>query len=784
MLKIIKIISSILCFLVLLYIILFVTLIYPNDSRVVPPQISTLNEIKEHRFRISSLFIDKLNFSMDISEEIYAKKLEDLAKTYPNHLGRKSTRFSSPFQSFLSAGSYPYFLEGKDAVLLPSNSKITIKPQASGKIYVDFSLISLFSTAQVKVSLNGTLLKSMDLNQASEVEKSDSFVFKNFTRYAFPDREVKGGQWQKHSLALEISEQDTISFHCTSEKEGCFLSEPSFWRDAKDSEKNRNVIFILVDTFRHDALQSKHAPFLQSLKQRSISFENAMGAGNMTSISTNALLSCQIPSKIGSLAFSYGMSAKAQNEYYKESKDSFSKALQKNGIKTAMIGNISIISEILGIGINHGFDQQISIEMEGYDSNHITREGVRWLEENGKDPFFLYLHYNSPHAPYRAPLYDVLASLGGFKSLSSQREFLLSLYQAEIRYIDRNLELLHKALQKLGLDKNTILIVNSDHGDAHELRTYTENEAGPAYTGSMFDHVGTLLYNDVLHVPLLISFPMQSVAYERTEYVSSLDIGPTILDMYGFGLKKPVWFDGLSLFSEEIKTRKVLGSEGEDQRAIFFKNRYKYMKSYASSDKRMTPAEGYFTYKSSIYIGEQLFDLSKDPEEKVNLANFDKALLSEARDLFDNYFSIHETAQLIIDSPQGAKIEISIDPSEKDSLESVYNLKSVGSKLLIDVPDEKRVVIPFKRIPKMLPSVKVSGTPLRVELTSLKLPIDVPIQRLPGEELDLDIVPLSKSPSAFLVKTRSDQAKQRKLSFGNSRFENIFKEWGYLNEEN
>ncbi len=508
-----------------------------------------------------------------------------------------------------------------------------------------------------------------------------------------------------------------------------------------------------------------------------------MGAGNMTAISANALLSCQKPSKLGPVAFSYGLSAADQNAFYTQEKSSFPAILQKHGIKTGMIGNVSIISEVLGIGVNHGFDEQISIEMESYDAPHITRAAIDWLQDNGHKPFFLYVHYNTTHAPYRAPLHDILATLNGLQSLESQRSFLLSLYQAEIRYVDRYLESLAKALHKLGLDQKTILVLNSDHGDAHELRTYSENEAGPAYRGSMFDHVGTLLYNDVLHVPLLISLPGLKKGKKIQEIVSGLDIGPTVLQF--FGLQIPKWCDGLPLLSATaLKERIVVGSEGYDQRAIFFKNRFKYTKSYASSEKRMTPASGYFTKNASIFIREQLFDLKIDPEEKVNLVQTHAELLQETRTAFRDYFDIRDGTELIIDAPAGEKVEVFISNNEIQNLAPVEKFKRNAENTVLEFSDTKRIVLHFYKAPRTIPTVRVGGKDIPLKFSSLRLPLHILPKDLPDEGIDLDSLSIGRTPAALFVKIRGDQSLQQKFSIGNKHFEKIFKDWGYLNDGN
>ncbi len=766
-----------------IYIALFVTVIYPDDSRIPKLQPVSLKKTNTSRVKISSFFTDAIDFTYTSPIDVYNSHTDSILNSYANHFTRQSARFHNPYQSYIAVGSYPYYLEGRDSILLLSDKKLTLSPKLEGDIDLDLGAVSIFSQAHLEIFHNSRKIHQTDLIAAGTPENSSSFVYKNFIRYLFPNRNIKGGTWANLSLRLHLEKNDTLTFICKTSSEGCFISEMSFWKQtAPTLNAPKNVVFILVDTLRYDAIHSKFAPFLKFFQSKSTSFENAMGAGNMTAISTNSLLSCQMPSKLGNIAFSYGLSAKDQNSYYSSGKTSFANHLQKHGIKTAMIGNISILSEILGIGVNHGFDEQISIEMEGYDTAHITHASMKWLEKNSSNPFFLYIHYNSTHAPYRAPLHDIFATLNGMRSFESQREFLLSLYQAEVRYVDRNLALLYETIKHLGLDQNTTIIINSDHGDAHELRSYFENEAGPPYIGAMFDHVGTLLYNDVLHVPLMISLPGQKVSRKVYETVTSLDIGPTILNL--FNIKVPEWCDGLSLLNlNKIKERNVVGAEGHDQRAIYFKNHFKYTKSYGSSEKRITYKTGYLTGQSKIFIKEQLFNLKNDPKETINLAETEPNLLEEAHSIFNSYFGINEWIDIVIDSPKKDDIEIYLRKTECDLLSKENKVSPSETECVLRYSNEKRVVLSFTKIPPTLPKIIIGGNLVKHRYLSMSLPLHLDLSQVPAEEINYDNIPLSLSPNVTVIKTRKDQAMQRKLTVGNTQFEKIFRDWGYLVEE-
>lgn len=762
--------------------LVYIFIVYPNDSRI-----SNLSDdlppIQGSWKKIASMFTTDMGFELNLSSKAYHKRLGKFAESYTNHIEWLSDRFHNPYQLYLAGGSHPHLIEGRDAVFLPSGARLTLRPTFVGDIRVEFASVALKTEAVLSVQVNDKKVRELHLPKVPPPEDPNSLRYKIFTRYGFPDRMPHTGVWQTHSLELSFRENDTLTFFCESNEDTCFLSDVTFLT-GKAGQKSQNVILILVDTLRYDALLGEHAEFLNRVRMKSLDFVNAVGAGNMTSISTNALLSCQRPTELEGVAFSYGVSKQDQENFYKKRRASFPELLRGHGVTTAAIGNLSIISDILGIGVDHGFDEEISIETEGYDTAQITRAAQHWLGQNGDRPFFLYLHYNSPHAPYRAPLKDVLATFKGWKSISSLRNMLLSLYQAEIRYVDRYLDKLLRTLDDLRLKDHTTVIVTSDHGDHHEIRTFSDNRAGEAYTGSTFDH-GETLTNDEIHVPLLIHLPQSPSHKIVTPYVSSLDIGPTILDM--FDIASPPWCSGLSLVAsdEDSLKNRVVASEGFSQRAIFSESRFKYIKSYATSKRSLVTPSGFLRANADVFAGEQLFDLEKDPGEQVNLLSRDDQTLQLMQDYFQDYFGIFEQLELVIDAFQDEPVEVlfSVDDKEKLFLDEQYTENSEG--ILFQDRGGKRLRIPFREAPHALPQVKIGGSTIQVTYTSYHLPLSGFLDNLPVErEPNLEGRPLTSKNAAFFVKSPKDPRKGQKIEIGNPQFERLFREWGYLNDNN
>ena len=173
-------------------------------------------------------------------------------------------------------------------------------------------------------------------------------------------------------------------------------------------------------------------------------------------------------------------------------------------------------------------------------ANVTTDAALRWLDANADSgkPFFLWVHYYDPHYPYTPPppfdtMYDpnytgtVDGSMATINSIyahgtgdltDADINHLQALYDGEISFTDQQLGRLLSEMDRLGLTKNTILVVTGDHGES--LGTLGRWFHGPR-----------LNYTDI-HVPLIIRFPSSIPAnHSISAPVESIDIMPTILDL-------------------------------------------------------------------------------------------------------------------------------------------------------------------------------------------------------------------------------------------------------------
>jgi arylsulfatase A-like enzyme len=251
-------------------------------------------------------------------------------------------------------------------------------------------------------------------------------------------------------------------------------------------------------------------------------------------------------------------------------------------------------------------------------------------------PFFVFLNYMEPHAPYNAPgeyKFKHLPSknlpvehahrmiklstaskdfhMGELKLTPRDFELMRALYDGEISYSDYRVGQVLDYLDHSGVLDDTIVIVTSDHG---------ENIGEHALMAHRFSVNETLL-----RVPLIVRYPAAVEAGQQVqEYVQLTDIFPTILRLLGvrpghFGLSLP----GRAIDPPSLCARQAVPvvaeyigngytAEANDPTFDFESSRYcrTYKALYRGGFKLIMASDG----------SRELYELGSDPEEGRNLA--------------------------------------------------------------------------------------------------------------------------------------------------------------------
>lgn len=364
-----------------------------------------------------------------------------------------------------------------------------------------------------------------------------------------------------------------------------------------------NVILITLDTTRADRMgflgsNRGLTPHLDAMARQGIVFTRAYSHVPLTTASHATILTGTYPQS--NHVNDFGVPLSPRLPYLPE-------LLHQHGYQTgAFVG--SLILDPLD-GTAPGFDRGFEVYDAGF---HLRRPGadryktverrggmvvdhaLAWLSQVPNKPFFLWVHLYDAHDPYDPP--------------SPYKErYASQLYDGEIAYADACVGKLLDALRKHGLYDEALVAVMADHGES--LGAHGENTHG------------VFLYDETLHVPLLIKLPLNRAAGKRIETRASLvDVAPTILNVAG--VSPPSEMQGQSLLlALKAGAGPNAGGLPED-RPAYAETDYPH-RAFGWSALRALRAGKYLYIQAPE---RELYNQSIDPGESHNLASSAQAV--------------------------------------------------------------------------------------------------------------------------------------------------------------
>ena len=305
-----------------------------------------------------------------------------------------------------------------------------------------------------------------------------------------------------------------------------------------DTTDKPNVIFICIDALRADHLgiygyERDTSPSMDQLAKSGVVFTNVTSQSSWTKTSTATFLTSN-----------YEMLSRVKSEEDKVplTVNTLAEILKNDGYATgAIIANPWLLPQF---AFDQGFDYYNSSYVADETRRRIKVEDItKYIDKNKNKKFFLYLHFMDVHNPYHppAPYNRMFAEETGkfvyrngpMKINKEDFDKTMGLYDGEIRSLDEKINNIIMYLKEQKLFNNTLIVINSDHGDE-----FMEH-------GGM-GH-GTTLYQELLHVPLIIVHKGNSDIKESVinSKVRNIDIFPTILDILDISPVADI--DGISL---------------------------------------------------------------------------------------------------------------------------------------------------------------------------------------------------------------------------------------------
>jgi arylsulfatase len=369
-----------------------------------------------------------------------------------------------------------------------------------------------------------------------------------------------------------------------------------------------NVVFIMLDAARADAFSCFGGPYptptLDRLAEEGTRFSRALAPSSWTGQSVPAIFTGLFPDTLDMDHWGSRLPP---------SVPTFAALLQEAGYDTLLYSQHPFYR--WHDDLQSGFEK---VRLAGSRVVHAS-ELTQWLEES-PGPSFAFVHLMPPHTPYEPPdPYRGLYSSWYQGEVPVTAEFLnrfphrltkKDLDAEDLRYIkDRYLEhavfadsqvaAVLSVLEELDQYDDALIVVLADHGEA-----FLEH--------SFFLH-GQRLYDEFVHVPLLIKWPRSVDGFSSSidQPVSLVDLVPTLVD--GLDLPSDRGFQGISLLP-------VAFGEKPLQRPLYSTTRGAGPRSQPPTTSSMLLMDGWKIIHNRISFEDELYYLTDDPGEKRNLA--------------------------------------------------------------------------------------------------------------------------------------------------------------------
>ncbi|MAG15593.1 hypothetical protein CMO88_00875 [Candidatus Woesearchaeota archaeon] len=422
-------------------------------------------------------------------------------------------------------------------------------------------------------------------------------------------------------------------------------------KTAQPSDENSpNVLLITLDTVRADHLSlygydKNTSPVLAEFAKDAVVFENAVSAGSWSMPSHASMFTGNYPSNHNAVKTHQKLDSSQLTlaEILKERKyntgaiitgafltgkfgfsQGFITYRDRLDFLTAPASSFSLLELLKFLPVDSAyFDGLITDEQ-------MNQDFLSWLDKN-QAPFFFFMQYFNVHEFRSTP--EILKQFTGETisfsevqaAFATSRyepvdkevvEYMEALYDAAIFFQDQQLQSLFQNLEQRGILDNTIVIITADHGDEF-------------YEHGLFSH-GQTLYEEVIHVPLIIRYPKELKPQRISTPVETMNVFSTVLDLLNAEQQDVDSISFLPLIQNGSYNREYVLSElhgreyfGETNQKSLRQGNWKLIEVY--TEKETLPPS--------------LFNLDKDPEEQENLYDSNEEKRKEMQALLNDVIS-------------------------------------------------------------------------------------------------------------------------------------------------
>lgn len=366
------------------------------------------------------------------------------------------------------------------------------------------------------------------------------------------------------------------------------------------------------------------SPHFDALANESIQFENFYCPAPQCSPSRGSMLTGKYPHRNGLMGLAHlGFSISRGTK-------TLPSILNQNGYETVLIGlSHETINEppkvedrVFSSTTDLGYQKYIPVD--GDRAPKVAEKVIEYLEKrkNKIYPFYLNVGFFETHRDFDEylPYADDIKSVEVFDFLDDTLEVRedISLFNGSMKVLDEAVGNIFEYVKNSRYEDNTFIIFTTDHG--------------VAFPGAK----GTLKASG-LETALLIKLPgKHNIHQQKKALLCNVDLMPTILELAG--IEAPKGIDGMSFASvlnasndegrEEFFTEMSWHDRYQPMRGIRTKN-FSYVKNFEDGPKVYVTVDAHLSLsgkamRDKFYVPnepEELYDLSNDPNETINLIN-------------------------------------------------------------------------------------------------------------------------------------------------------------------
>ncbi|MFH2009588.1 MAG: sulfatase [bacterium] len=447
-----------------------------------------------------------------------------------------------------------------------------------------------------------------------------SFAVGTAQRNEWQNRRVDLSKWKNQAVRLTLRTRGPKGAFA-------FWSNPILWKP-RSARPGKNIVFILIDTLRADAVYSVAGkypvtPHMDAMAARGVTFTQCYAMSSWTRSSMLGMFTSEHVTRFDPvLNTNFWLPNRFRQQMYARWPRLLTRHIKKSGYWVEAIGNNFFLPGYTPIGFDRGFDHVTDIRAHVIDTPAVTRGAIRFLRSHKEKPFFLYLHYDGPHQPYWVPKGYAVR---GARPPGGPHDLLFEHYIGEARWTDDHLAPVFAELKRSGLDSNTIVVLTGDHGEVfHKAHDFIL-----AKKQRTLHHHGWSAYQEVVHVPLIITGPGLPAGRRIADPVSHIDLAPTLLDLAGLpamsGSHGRSWSTPLKN-NTPVPARPIASVSRWSYG--YRKGRWKLIHRLGGARSVRRPRAP----ERQLYIVDELYDLEVDPHETRNLARLHPVLTRKLRE--------------------------------------------------------------------------------------------------------------------------------------------------------